>query len=169
MQKKGYTAWIGTNTMRNSLGIYTVSINGDTLRGEIKHTEKAYNTGALALSKDGKRLYAASEGMSFMGYGSGGVMSYRIDGGGKLVYLNGTPFGGNGLVASPWMKVGTHSTRQIFTAAAYLWCRYAMMGWGLSERSSLPPSRNTGCMLCIGSKCWKAEIISQRSMLHRAS
>lgn len=94
MQKKGYTAWIGTNTMRNSLGIYTVSINGDTLRGEIKHTEKAYNTGALALSKDGKRLYAASEGMSFMGYGSGGVMSYRIEEGGKLVYLNGTPVWG---------------------------------------------------------------------------
>ena len=87
MQKKGYTAWIGTNTMRNSLGIYTVSIDGDTLRGEIRHTEKAYNTGALALSKDGKRLYAASEGMSFMGYGSGGVMSYRIDEVGKLPWV----------------------------------------------------------------------------------
>ena len=56
MQKKGYTAWIGTNTMRNSLGIYTVSINGDTLRGEIKHTEKAYNTGALALSKENSSI-----------------------------------------------------------------------------------------------------------------
>ena len=154
MQKKGYTAWIGTNTMRNSLGIYTVSINGDTLRGEIKHTEKAYNTGALALSKDGKRLFAASEGMSFMGYGSGGVMSYRIDGGGKLVYLNGTPVWGQ----RPCCLALDESRNTLYSANFY--------GGSISM---VPPSRNTGYMLCIGSKCWKAEIISQRSMLHRAS
>lgn len=94
MQKRGYTAWIGTNTMRNSLGIYTVAIDEDTLCGEIKYTEKAYNTGALALSKKGDRLYAASEGMSFMGHGSGGVMAYSTEPDGKLVYQNGTPVWG---------------------------------------------------------------------------
>lgn len=94
MQKNGYTAIIGTNTMRDSLGIYTVAIDGETLQGEIKYTERAYNTGALALSSDGKSLYAASEGMSFMGYASGGVMAYTVEDDGKLTYRNGVPVWG---------------------------------------------------------------------------
>lgn len=94
MGKNGYTALIGTNTMRDSLGIYTVAIDGETLQGEIKYTEKAYNTGALALTADGKSLYAASEGMSFMGYGSGGVMAYTVEEDGKLTYRNGVPVWG---------------------------------------------------------------------------
>lgn len=94
MKKIAYTAWVGTNTMRNSLGIYTVAIDAETLKGEIRYTEKAYNTGALALTQDGSRLYAASEGMSFMGYGSGGVMAYSTDAEGKLTYLNGEPVWG---------------------------------------------------------------------------
>lgn len=94
MHKNGYTALIGTNTMRDSLGIYTVFIDGDTLQGEIKYTERAYNTGALALSSDGKSLYAASEGMSFMGYASGGVMAYTVEDDGKLTYRNGVPVWG---------------------------------------------------------------------------
>lgn len=94
MHNRGYTAFIGTNTMRNSMGIYTLGIDKDTLHAEVLYTEKAYNTGALALSGDGKRLYAASEGMAFQGHASGGAMAYEADEDGKLTYLGGEPVWG---------------------------------------------------------------------------
>lgn len=94
MSKVQYTAWIGTNSTRNSQGIYTVSIDGETLQPQIISAQKAYNTGALALSRDGKRLYAASEGMSFMGRASGGAMAFSADATGKLSLINAIPVGG---------------------------------------------------------------------------
>ena len=74
-----YTAHVGTNSIRDSRGIYTLSIteNGE---GEILCTTPAYNSGYLALSRGGDRLYAVSEGMSFMGKASGGVLSYDTAG-----------------------------------------------------------------------------------------
>jgi 6-phosphogluconolactonase len=39
---------------------------------------EAYNSGYLVLNRDGTRLYAVSEGMSFMGRASGGVIAYDI-------------------------------------------------------------------------------------------
>ena len=111
MHKNGYTALIGTNTMRDSLGIYTVFIDGDTLQGEIKYTERAYNTGALALSSDGKSLYAASEGMSFMGYASGGVMAYTVEDDGELTVQERCPRMGP---ASLQLGVGRKKTDALF-------------------------------------------------------
>lgn len=73
----GYTAYIGTNSIRDSLGIYTLSISDDGTC-EILGTTPAYNSGYLALGHGGTRLYAVSEGMSFMGRASGGVLSYDI-------------------------------------------------------------------------------------------
>lgn len=70
-----YTAYVGTNSIRDSRGIYTISIS-DSGEGEILGTTPAYNSGYLALSRSGDRLYAVSEGMSFMGKASGGVLSY---------------------------------------------------------------------------------------------
>ena len=67
MQKKDYIAFIGTNSVRGSQGIYTVQIDGDSLQAKVISTQEAYNTGALALSHSKKYLYAASEGMTFGG------------------------------------------------------------------------------------------------------
>ncbi len=70
-----YTAYVGTNSIRDSRGIYTLSIS-DSGEGEVLGATPAYNSGYLALNADGTRLYAVSEGMSFMGKASGGVLSY---------------------------------------------------------------------------------------------
>ena len=61
MNDPEYIALIGTNSVRNSQGIYTVHLERGTLKASVVSTQSAYNTGALALSADGRRLYAASE------------------------------------------------------------------------------------------------------------
>lgn len=94
MQKKNYIAFIGTNSVRGSRGIYTVAIDGETLQAKVTSTQEAYNTGALVLSHSKKYLYAASEGMTFMGKASGGAMAYKIGENGVLSYLGGTVTGG---------------------------------------------------------------------------
>ena len=94
MQKKNYIAFIGTNSVRGSRGIYTVAIDGETLQAQVTSTQEAYNTGALVLSHSKKYLYAASEGMTFMGKASGGAMAYKIGENGVLSYLGGTVTGG---------------------------------------------------------------------------
>lgn len=94
MSAKNYIAFIGTNSVRGSRGIYTVRIDGGTLQAKVISTQEAYNTGALVLSHSKKYLYAASEGMTFMGKASGGAMAYRIEQNGVLTYLGGTVTGG---------------------------------------------------------------------------
>ena len=94
MQKKDYIAFIGTNSVRGSQGIYTVQIDGDSLQAKVISTQEAYNTGALALSHSKKYLYAASEGMTFEGKASGGAMAYEIGPNGTLRYLGGAITGG---------------------------------------------------------------------------
>ncbi len=89
MSKK-YTAFIGTNSVRSSRGIYTLSVDGDTGHMEITSTCGAYNTGAIVLSPDERYLYAASEGMTFRGKASGGAMAYEIMEDKSLRYINGT-------------------------------------------------------------------------------
>lgn len=94
MQKKNYIAFIGTNSVRGSRGIYTVAIDGETLQAKVTSTQEAYNTGALVLSHSKQYLYAASEGMTFLGKASGGAMAYKIGKDGVLTYLGGTVTGG---------------------------------------------------------------------------
>ncbi len=89
MGKDSYIAWIGTNSVRNSRGIYCLHIDKKTLKPTIVSTKQAYNTGALSISKDGKKLFAVSEGMSFDGCASGGAMSYNINEDGQLTYVSG--------------------------------------------------------------------------------
>ena len=94
MHSKKYIAFIGTNSVRGSRGIYTVEIDGDTLQAKVTSTQEAYNTGALVLAHSKKYLYAASEGMTFNGKASGGAMAYKINEHGILSYLGGTVTGG---------------------------------------------------------------------------
>lgn len=84
-----YYAYIGTNSVRGSQGIYTLRIDADAHTAEVVSSTHAYNSGGLALSPDEKFLYAASEGMTFDGFADGGVTAYQIDSTGKLHRLNG--------------------------------------------------------------------------------
>ena len=87
---KPYIAFIGTNSVRGSQGIYTLGIQPEDLQAELLSTTPAFNTGALTLSADGRFLYAASEGMTFQGKASGGAYAFSIGEGGRLTRLNGT-------------------------------------------------------------------------------
>ncbi len=91
---QGYYAFIGTNSVRGSRGIYTLSLEANGGWLSPLHTCPAYNTGALALAADGQTLYAASEGMTFQGLSSGGAMAYKIAPDGALTYQNGLPTAG---------------------------------------------------------------------------
>ena len=66
MGRESYYAFIGTNSVRGSRGIYTLRIDAETGIAKIMSTAPAYNTGCLALSQDGGILYAAAEGMTFL-------------------------------------------------------------------------------------------------------
>ncbi len=74
-----YTIFSGTNSVRNSRGIYRIWFDGKQAR--ILDTVQTYNSGYLALNRAGTRLYAVSEGMSFAGRASGAVLAYDISGG----------------------------------------------------------------------------------------
>lgn len=84
-----YLAYIGTNSVRGSKGIYSVRINADTWDAEIVHTAEAYNAGSVALHQTGQYLYAVNEGMTFDGYADGGVSVYRTDADGALTRIGG--------------------------------------------------------------------------------
>lgn len=84
-----YLAFVGTNSVRGSQGIYSVAIDGNTLKPEIVSARQMYNTGTLALSRDGKRLYAGSEGMTFQGAADGGVAGFSVGADGALTRLGG--------------------------------------------------------------------------------
>lgn len=83
-----YYAYIGTNSVRGSQGIYSVRIDAVTLEPEIIQTVPAYNSGSLAMCADGGFLYAAVEGMTFEGYASGGIIAYKAAEDGMLEKLN---------------------------------------------------------------------------------
>lgn len=70
-----YDLFVGTNSVRGSRGIYSLRL-GRGERLELRHTHEAYNAGYLALR--GARLFAVSEGMTFDGAASGGVLAYAV-------------------------------------------------------------------------------------------
>lgn len=84
MSEAYYEAYIGTNSVRGSEGIYTLRIDAQTLVPHVTCTMQAYNTGALDLSADGHFLFAACEGMTFRGKADGGVLSFAVGENGAL-------------------------------------------------------------------------------------
>jgi 6-phosphogluconolactonase len=84
-----YQAFIGTNSVRGSQGIYTLRIDAQTLAPEIVATRQTYNTGGVALSGDAKHLYAVAEGMTFEGWAEGGVSAFAVEDDGSLRPLGG--------------------------------------------------------------------------------
>ena len=89
MGSEFYYAYIGTNSVRGSRGIYTLRIDGESGACQAVSTAWAYNTGSVALSPDGRTLYAAAEGMTFEGWADGGVTAFRVGPAGQLERLNG--------------------------------------------------------------------------------
>ena len=89
MSQSYYNAFIGTNSVRGSRGIYSLRIDGETGAAEVVSTEQAYNTGCVVLTEDGKNLYAVAEGMTFEGYADGGLTAYQVHPDGRLTKLNG--------------------------------------------------------------------------------
>lgn len=89
MKKSYYRAYIGTNSVRGSRGIYSVRIDADTFEAKVISAAPAYNSGGVALDRSEKFLYAVSEGMTFDGYADGGVSSYRIKQDGSLTKMGG--------------------------------------------------------------------------------
>lgn len=87
MNQPHYLAFVGTNSVRGSQGIYSVSIDAETLRPTLASTHQVYNTGALSIGRAHNWLYAASEGMTFKGLADGGVTGYSYDGAGVLTEL----------------------------------------------------------------------------------
>lgn len=81
MEHSNYYAYVGTNSIHGSAGIYTLRIDAETLQPEIISTHQAYNAGAVALSGDGRRLYAGTEGMTFRGLADGGLTGYSVEAG----------------------------------------------------------------------------------------
>ena len=79
MKKSYYQAYIGTNSVRGSQGIYSIRIDADSFEAEIIAATQAYNTGGVALDRTERFLYAINEGMTFDGYADGGVSAYRIE------------------------------------------------------------------------------------------
>ena len=74
-----YLAFIGTNSVRGSKGIYSVAIDAETLKPEIVSTHQVYNTGTMCISKDRNVFYAGIEGMTFKGLADGGCIGYAFE------------------------------------------------------------------------------------------
>lgn len=89
MSASQYYAYIGTNSVRGSRGIYTVAVDAETLQPTIASAHPAYNSGSLALSADERCLYAITEGMTFRGLADGGVVGYAAGRGGAMTELGG--------------------------------------------------------------------------------
>ena len=87
MSKPHYIAFVGTNSVRGSKGIYSVAIDAETFEPEIVSTHQVYNTGTMAISKNKNCLYAGSEGMTFKGVADGGIYGYSYDANGTLTEL----------------------------------------------------------------------------------
>lgn len=78
MSDTKYLAFVGTNSVRGSRGIYSVAIDGACAAAEIVATHPAYNAGAMTLGAN-DRVYAGVEGMTFRGLADGGVTGYAFD------------------------------------------------------------------------------------------
>lgn len=84
MGKNEYLAFVGTNAVRNSKGIYSLRIDAQSLRPTLAFTKWAYNAGSMALSRRRDVFYAAAEGNTFHGRADGGVTAFRFDEDGQI-------------------------------------------------------------------------------------
>lgn len=91
MANKEYIAYIGTDSVRGSKGVYCIGIDSETGALTVKGAAAAHDPGYLAIAGDGKTLYGTIEGMHYMGKARAGVCSFHIDEDGLPVPLNQKP------------------------------------------------------------------------------
>src|SRR5271170_4232994 len=108
--------FVGTGTTTGSKGIYAYHF--DTARGELKAlglAAEAPSPSFLALSPDGKFLFAVNEIDSYGGAKTGAVSSYSIhEPAGKLTLINTVASGGSGPC-----HINTDHTGQVLLVANY--------------------------------------------------
>ena len=132
MVKKDYLAFIGTNSVRGSQGIYSLRLDGETLRPELLATRQVYNSGALAWG--GRRLYAASEGMTFKGKADGGAHAFACDAAGMLTETSAQRSFGQRTCAITVDPRG----KNLYGANFY---QGTWVAWPLDENGDLLPAR----------------------------
>lgn len=71
--------YIGTNSIRGSQGIYHMKLEPSKGCLQICSSVQAYNAGGLFWNARDEVLYALSEGMTFMGKASGGILALATD------------------------------------------------------------------------------------------
>ena len=86
--------YVGTNSLRGSQGIYTLSLDTQSGIMEVIDTAAAQDSAYLCLSRDGRRLYAVMESLEYEGKKGGGVASYQIEDG--HLTRNGQVYAGGG-------------------------------------------------------------------------
>src|SRR5271170_6664849 len=108
--------FVGTGTTTGSKGIYAYQF--DPARGDLKPlglAAEASSPSFIALSPDGKFLFAVNEIDSYQGAKTGAVSSYTIDkAAGKLTLINTVPSGGSGPC-----HLSTDHTGQVLLVANY--------------------------------------------------
>ena len=95
MHAQSYYLFTGTYTNAGSKGIYVYRFNGGTGKAElVSSTENVVNPSYLAVSPDGKFVYAANE---TGGSNPGSVSAFSFDhASGKLKFINKQSSGGDG-------------------------------------------------------------------------
>ena len=91
MEQNRYHAYLGTNSMRGSQGIYHISMDKETLDLRVEDSCPAKNGDYLWISPDRRTLYAAYELIYFQGRPTGGAAAYRIGPNGSLTSTPETP------------------------------------------------------------------------------
>ena len=86
--------YVGTNSLRGSQGIYTLSLDTQSGIMEVIDTAAARDSAYLCLSRDGRRLYVVMESLEYEGKKGGGVASYQIEDG--HLTRNGQAYAGGG-------------------------------------------------------------------------
>lgn len=92
MTNKIYRGYIGTNSLRNSKGIYQIEISDEKI--SVLSTIQAVNSDYLAISEDEKYLYACMEVIYYQGKAVAAASAYRIEKDGSLTFINTQPVGG---------------------------------------------------------------------------
>lgn len=87
-QTSCYHAYVGTNSLRDSRGIYHITIRKSDLAFAVEHTCPAVNGDYLWIAPDQNTLYAAYEVIYFQDRPAAGVGAYRIYPDGALSLLN---------------------------------------------------------------------------------
>ena len=133
------TFYIGTYTKPGkSEGVYVSKLDTDTGKlGAVELAGKAASPSFVALSPDGKFLYAAVES------GKGAVAAFAVGAGGKLTALNEKPAGGDG-TCHVWVDATGKNVLAANYGGGSIVCFRTNADGSLGERSAFVQFEGTG-------------------------